>query len=166
MAYQSVEQLVDESAAKAGLLQLSKTGNEFSFYCLNFTDSSNLRGSDRSLVNDKLLVGVANLVLSLMGKRIIIAKTNKDRLELVLPNLGKAQAVESAGQLREQIEKNFCSKMPGLGLAIGLASHPTDTDEKHNDLRHLAILGADEATKLGMNRIFAAISAADRANGK
>ena len=60
MAYQTVEQLVDESAAKAGLLQLSKTGKEFSFYCLNFTDSSNLRGSDRSLVNDQLLVGVAN----------------------------------------------------------------------------------------------------------
>ena len=64
--------------------------------------------------------------------------------------------------MRERLEEQFCSKMPGLGIAMGLANHPTDTDEKLG-IRHLATVGADEATKLGQNRIFAAISKTERA---
>ena len=162
MTYQTVEKLADEKAAKAKVAQLSSSGNQFSYYVINFTDSSNLRGSDRSYVNDKLLVNVANLMVALLGTKIFIAKTNKDRLEVILPGIAKPDATSTAGELREKLEEQFCSKMPGLGVAMGLANHPTDTDEKLG-IRHLATVGADEATKLGQNRIFAAISKADRA---
>ena len=161
MTYQTVEKLADEKALTARVAQLTSAGHQFSFYCINFTDSSNLRGSDRSYVNDKLLVNVANLMVAVMGTKIFIAKTNKDRLEIIIPGIGKQDAITNAGDLREKLEEQFCSKMPGLGIATGLASHPTDTDEKL-DIRHLATVGADEATKLGQNRIFAAISKADR----
>ena len=165
MTYQTVEKLADEGAVKSRVAQLSSSNQTFSFYCLNFTDSSNLRGSDRSLVNDKLLVDIANLMVAMLGTQLFIAKTSKDRLEVVLPNLNKPDAIKNAGILREKLEEQFCSKMPGLGIATGLATHPSDTDEKH-DVRHLAIVGADEATKLGQNRIFAAISKADRAKAE
>ena len=162
MTYQTVAQLHDEKALKSQLEQAIASKQAFSFYCLTFTDSSNLRGSDRSLVNDQLLVNVTNFMIALLGTRIFVSKTNKDRLEIILPGLGKQQAITTAGEFREKLEDQFTSKAPGLGLALGLASHPTDHDEKHN-VRDLAILGADEATKLGQNRIFAAISATDRA---
>lgn len=161
MTYQTVEKLGDENAVKSRLAQMTSSGRPFSYYCLNFTDSSNLRGSDRSYVNDTLLINVANLMVAVMGTQIFIAKTGKDRLEVVLPNLGKQEAITNAGELREKLEEQFCSKMPGLGIAMGLASHPSDSDEKH-DVRQLATIGVDEATKLGQNRIFAAISKADR----
>lgn len=161
MTYQTVEKLADENAVKSHIAHLTNRGAMFSLYCINFTDSSNLRGSDRSLVNDKLLVNIANLTVTLLGNQIVVAKTDKDRLEMVLPGLSKADAITRAGVLREKIEAQFCSKMPGLGIAIGLANHPSDTDEKLT-IRHLATVGADEATKLGQNRIFAAISKAER----
>lgn len=161
MTYQTVEKLADEKAVKAKVEQLSSGRNPFSYYCINFTDSSNLRGSANSYVSDKLLVNVANLMVALLGTQIFIAKTNKDRLEVVLPGIGKQDAIANAGELREKLEEQFCSKMPGLGIATGLATHPTDTDEKLG-IRHLASVGCDEATKLGQNRIFAAISKADR----
>ena len=164
MTFQTVEQLADEGKFKARFRQVSSQLQQFSFYCINFTDSSNLRGSDRSLVNDQLLVNVANLMIALLGTRISIGKTNKDRLEIILPGLNKADAIKTAGELREKLEEQFCHKMPGLGIALGLATHPVDTDEKYN-VRDLAAAGADEATKLGQNRIFAAVSAADRAKG-
>jgi predicted signal transduction protein with EAL and GGDEF domain len=162
MTYQTVEKLADEKAVKAKVVQLSSGGNPFSFYCINFTDSSNLRGSDRSYVNDKLLVNVANLLVAMLGTKMFIAKTNKDRLEVILPGIDKPNAITNAGEMREKLEEQFCSKMPGLGIAMGVANHPTDTDEKLG-IRHLATVGADEATKLGQNRIFAAISKAERA---
>lgn len=162
MTYQTVEKLADEKAVKARVAQLSSSGNQFSFYCINFTDSSNLRGSVNSYVNDKLLVNVANLMVAMLGTKIFIAKTNKDRLEVILPGINKQDAITNAGEMRERLEEQFCSKMPGLGIAMGLANHPTDTDEKLG-IRHLATVGADEATKLGQNRIFAAISKTERA---
>jgi predicted signal transduction protein with EAL and GGDEF domain len=161
MTYQTVEKLADEKAVKARVAQLASSGNQFSFYCINFTDSSNLRGSDRSYVNDKLLVNVANLMVAMLGTKIFIAKTNKDRLEVILPGINKQDAITNSGEMREKLEEQFCSKMPGLGIAMGVANHPTDTDEKLG-IRHLATAGADEATKLGQNRIFAAISKAER----
>lgn len=161
MTYQTVAQLADEGALKSRIDQLAERGYLFSLYCITFTDSSNTRGSDRSIVNDGLLVDVANLMVALLGTKIFIAKTNKDRLEIILPGLKKDDAITRAGELRENLETQFCQRLPGLLLAMGLATHPVDTDEKY-DIRHLAVAGADEATKLGMNRIFAAISAADR----
>lgn len=161
MTYQTVAQLADEKTLKQRLEQTKGAVQQYSFYVMNFTDSSNLRGSDRSYVNDKLLVNVANFMIALLGTKIFTAKTNKDRLEVILPGIAKDAAIKSAGELREKLEEQFCSKMPGLGIAIGLASHPSDTDEKHG-VRDLAMIGADEATKLGQNRIFAAIAKADR----
>lgn len=162
MTYQTAAQLVDEGKLKHQLDQLASANREFSLYCINFTDSSNTRGSDRSIVNDKLLVDVANLMIALLGTRIVVSKTNKDRLEIILPGMKKDDAITNAGQLREKLEAQF--NTPGLGIAIGLSNHPVDTDEKL-DARHLAVAGADEATKLGMNRIFAAISQAEREAG-
>lgn len=161
MTYQTVAQLADEGAVKQRLEQTLAAGGVFSFLTINFTDSSNLRGSDRSLVNDRLLVNAANLMIALLGTKIFVGKTNKDRLEILLPSLSKPDAIASAGELREKLEEQFCSKLPGLGIALGVATHPTDTDQKLN-VRHLASVGADEATKLGQNRIFAAISTIDR----
>lgn len=157
-------QLHDESTIKSKLQQAAASGQIFTYYCLTFTDSSNLRGSDRSLVNETLLVNVANFMVALWGTKVFVARTSKDRLEVILPSLSKENAITTAGEFREKLEEQFCSKAPGLGVAIGLATHPTDTDEKHN-VRELAVLGADEATKLGQNRIFAAYSAAERAAG-
>lgn len=155
-------QLHDESAVKAKLQQATASGQTFSYYCLTFTDSSNLRGSAKSLVNETLLVNVANFMIALWGTKVFVAKTGKDRLEVILPGLAKERAISTAGEVREKLEEQFCSKAPGLGVAIGLATHPTDSDEKHQ-VRELAVLGADEGVKLGQNRIFAAYTAAERA---
>jgi GGDEF domain-containing protein len=162
MTYQTVAQLHDEGAVKTRLEQATSSGRPFSYYCLTFTDSSNLRGSDRSLVNDQLLVNVANFMIALLGTKIFVGKTNKDRLEVILPGISKADAIKNAGEFREKLEEQFCAKTPGLGVGMGLAAHPVDSDEKYN-VRHLATVGADEATKLGQNRIFAAITAKERA---
>lgn len=155
-------QLYDETSIKSKLQQAVASGQTFTYYCLTFTDSSNLRGSDRSLVNESLLINVANFMVALWGTKVFVAKTGKDRLEVILPGLNKENAITTAGEFREKLEEQFCHKTPGLGVAIGLATHPTDSDEKHQ-VRELAVLGADEATKLGQNRIFAAYSAAERA---
>ena len=164
MTNQTMAQLHDEKAVKARLEQ-GKAGNQtFSYYCLTFTDSSNRRGSDRSWVNEQLLVNVANFMVALWGTKVFVAKTNKDRLEVILPGLNKQDAINTAGEMRKRLEEQFCNKSQGLGVGIGVASHPTDADEKH-DVRYLAVLGADEATKLGQNRIFAAYTAAERSDG-
>lgn len=161
MTYQNVAQLADEGEVKNRISQLVDRNHQFSYYCITFTDSSNTRGSDRSIVNDGLLVDVANLMVALIGTQLFVSKTNKDRLEVILPGMPKENAIKTAGQLRDQLESQFCARLPGLLLAVGLATHPTDTDAKLG-VRHLAITGADEATKLGMNRIFAAISTEER----
>lgn len=165
MTYQSIGQLGDDGDIESRINQLVARNHLFSYYCITFTDSSNTRGSDRSIVNDKLLVDVSNLMIALLGTKLYVSKTNKDRIEVILPGLKKEDAITNAGELREQLEKQFCARFPGLLLAVGLATHPTDTDEKLG-VRHLAITGADEATKLGMNRIFAAISTAKRNQNK
>lgn len=156
-------QLHDEKAVKTRLEQGKASGQTFSYYCLTFTDSSNRRGSDRSWVNEQLLINVANFMVALWGTKVFIAKTSKDRLEVILPGLNKQDAINTAGEMRKRLEEQFCHKSPGLGVGIGLATHPTDHDSKH-DVRYLAVLGADEATKLGQNRIFAAYTAAERSD--
>ena len=130
MTYQTVAQLHDEGALKTRFQQSTSSGRAFSYFCFTFTDSSNLRGSDRSLVNDKLLVDVTNFMIALLGTKIFVGKTNKDRLEVILPGVSKPDAIKIAGEFREKIEEQFCAKTPGLGIGMGVASHPIDTDEK------------------------------------
>jgi len=105
---------------------------------------------------DKVLIGVANVMESVVNGAGIVGRSGGEEFFILLPNTGEQRALDVADQIRAQVEHTTFTSLNReevqVTLSIGVALFPRDAGD-FEGLKKQADRAAYLAKRMGKNRV-------------